>query len=114
LVVSNSSPLVYLAALGDFEFLRELFAHIVIPRAVHQEIAVSGINLPVAGAVEAAATSWLSVQDVTDVAEANTTTRTARTTTGCQKRRGIQLRTSCIPPLHRYYKADLPGPVKMF
>jgi len=71
LVVSNTSPLVYLSALGDFEFLRELFAHIVIPRAVHQEIAVGGINLPVAGAVEAAMTSWLSVHDVTDMSEAN-------------------------------------------
>ena len=71
MVVSNTSPLVYLAALGDFEFLRELFVQIVIPRAVHREIIVGGINLPVAHAVETAMTSWLSVHDVTDMSEAN-------------------------------------------
>jgi predicted nucleic acid-binding protein len=63
LVVSNTTPLVYLAALGDFEFLRELFGQIAIPRAVHREIAVGGIDLPVARAVEAAMTSWLFVKE---------------------------------------------------
>jgi len=57
LVASNTSPLVYLAALGDFEFLRELFTHIAIPRAVYREIAVGGAGLPVARAMEAAMTS---------------------------------------------------------
>jgi hypothetical protein len=65
LVVSNTSPLVYLAALGDFEFLRELFGQIAIPQAVHREIAVGGTNLPVARAVE----TWLSVADVTNMPE---------------------------------------------
>lgn len=71
MVVSNTSPLVNLAALGDFDFLRVLFAQVVIPRAVHQEIAVGGINLPVAHAVATAMTSWLSVADVTNMSEAN-------------------------------------------
>jgi predicted nucleic acid-binding protein len=48
-----------------------LFAQVVIPRAVHQEIAVGGINLPVAHAVATAMTSWLSVADVTNMSEAN-------------------------------------------
>jgi len=65
LIVSNTSPLVYLAALDDFEFLQELFSQVAIPRAVHQEIAVGGINLPVARAVEDAIKSWLFVKDVT-------------------------------------------------
>lgn len=71
MVVSNTSPLVYLAALGDFELLRELFACIAVPRAVYREIAVGGSELPVARAVEAAMTSWLSVMDVKDISEAN-------------------------------------------
>ena len=71
MVVSNTSPLVYLAALGDFEFLREIFTRVAIPRAVYQEIAVGGANLPVARAVEAAMTSWLSVLDLSDITEAN-------------------------------------------
>lgn len=69
MVVSNTSPLVYLAALGDFELLGELFGQIVIPRAVHYEIAVGGMNLPVARAVAAANTVWLSVADVTNMSE---------------------------------------------
>lgn len=32
---------------------------------------MGGIDLPVAGAVETAMTSWLSVRDVTDISEAN-------------------------------------------
>ncbi len=59
-----------MAALGDFEFLREIFTHVAIPRAVYQEIAVGGAKLPVARAVEAAMMSWLSVMDVSDVSEA--------------------------------------------
>jgi len=71
LVVSNTSPLVYLAALGDFVLLRDLFAEIVIPGAVLQEIKAGGAGLPVAYAVETAMASWLSARDVTDVAEAS-------------------------------------------
>ncbi|MCC6366314.1 MAG: UPF0175 family protein [Bryobacterales bacterium] len=38
LVVSNTTPLVYLAALGDFTLLRDLFTEIAIPREVFREI----------------------------------------------------------------------------
>jgi len=61
-----------LAALGDFEFLRVLFGQIAIPLAVHREITVGGVGLPVArGAVEAAMTSWLFVKDAANISEAN-------------------------------------------
>jgi predicted nucleic acid-binding protein len=53
----------YLAALGDFEVLRDLFGKIVIPRAVFREIAVGGAGLPVAHSVQGAMASWLSVKD---------------------------------------------------
>jgi predicted nucleic acid-binding protein len=42
LVVSNTSPLVYLAALGDFELVRTLFGKIAIPQAVFGEVAGAG------------------------------------------------------------------------
>jgi hypothetical protein len=48
LVISNSSPLVYLAALGDFELLRKLFVEIAIPPAVFDEVVVRGSGFPVA------------------------------------------------------------------
>jgi predicted nucleic acid-binding protein len=69
LVVSNTSPLVYLAALGDFELLRDLFSKIVIPRAVFREIAAGGADLPIARSVQGAMASWLSVKDVATAAE---------------------------------------------
>jgi hypothetical protein len=66
LVVSNTTPLLYLAALGDFILLRDLFAEIVIPRGVLQEITDGGSDLPVARAVQEAMGSWLCVHDIRD------------------------------------------------
>jgi predicted nucleic acid-binding protein len=40
IVVSNSSPLVGLSAVGHFELLRDLYGTIIIPRAVHHEVVV--------------------------------------------------------------------------
>jgi predicted nucleic acid-binding protein len=54
LVVSNSSPLVYLAALGDFDLLRALFFEIAIPLAVFEEVVVNGAGFPAARFVLAA------------------------------------------------------------
>jgi uncharacterized protein len=71
LVVSNSSPLVYLAALGDFELLHHLFDRIAIPRAVFEEVAVGGTGLPVAHSVQAAMGSWLSVQAIANTSESD-------------------------------------------
>ena len=70
MVVSNTSPLVYLAALGDFELLRDLFGKIAIPQAVLREIAAGGAGLPVARSVQEAAASWLSVKDIATGTEA--------------------------------------------
>jgi len=71
LVVSNSSPLVYLAAPGDFELLRDLFHGIVIPQAVFDEVVMGGAGFPVAHAVRNAAGSWLSVQAIGNAPEAD-------------------------------------------
>jgi predicted nucleic acid-binding protein len=71
LVVSNTSPLVYLAALGDFTLLHELFSEIVIPRAVFHEIAIGGAGLPVAVAVKEASVSWLTVKEVGSASQAD-------------------------------------------
>jgi predicted nucleic acid-binding protein len=71
LVVSNTTPLVYLAALGDFGLLPDLFGKVIVPRAVFQEIVVGGAKLPVAVAVHLAVESWLFVMDVSNIAEAD-------------------------------------------
>jgi predicted nucleic acid-binding protein len=71
LVVSNTSPLVYLAALDDFDLLRTLFGEIAIPQAVCDEIAAGGPHLPVAHSLRAALDSWLSVRQIANVPEAH-------------------------------------------
>lgn len=38
IVVSDASPLISLAAIGQLDLLRELYAEVVIPVAVHREI----------------------------------------------------------------------------
>jgi hypothetical protein len=70
LVVSNSSPLVYLAALGDFDLFRRLFGEIAIPNAVFEEVVVGGTGHPVARLVQAATASWLLVRSIADTNEA--------------------------------------------
>jgi len=61
-VVSNSSPLIYLAALGDFELLPQLFGEIHIPTAVGTEIVEQGMGFPVQpAALQAVAHAWLRV-----------------------------------------------------
>lgn len=71
MVVSNTSPLVYLAALGDFELLHVLFGEVAIPQAVFGEVAAGGTHIPVAHAVEAATASWLSVRQIGKTPEAD-------------------------------------------
>ena len=63
-VVANSSPLIYLAALSDFHFLKNLFGTIAIPPAVYQEVVVQGTGFPVKGEVEAALDDWVVVRPV--------------------------------------------------
>jgi len=62
-VVSDSSPLNYLALLSDFGLLRQIYHTLVIPPAVHREVVESGRNYPVSQAVEAALGDWISVAE---------------------------------------------------
>jgi len=42
IVVSNASPIINLAAIGHLQLLNHLYAKIIIPQAVYDEIAVKG------------------------------------------------------------------------
>jgi uncharacterized protein len=64
--VSDSSPLLYLAALGDLEFLPALFGDITIPQAVWQELVIYGHGKPGSVEVEKARGSWLTVLVASD------------------------------------------------
>ena len=56
-VVSNTSPLTNLAAIGHLEVLRQLYGRVVIAEAVWHELNVNGGIWP--GAAEVAAASWI-------------------------------------------------------
>lgn len=64
IVVSNSSPLVSLAAIGRLELLHELYGTIIIPQAVHHEVVIQGLGQP--GAVEVRTLDWIACRDVGD------------------------------------------------
>src|ERR1019366_795098 len=53
-VVSDSSPLNYLALLSDFDLLRQIYHTVVIPPAVHREVVESGADYSVRQTVAAA------------------------------------------------------------
>jgi hypothetical protein len=61
---------VYLAALGDFDLLHNLFDQIAIPQAVFEEVVIGGAGLPAAHFVKAAVGSWLSLRPITNASEA--------------------------------------------
>lgn len=61
LVVSNTSPLTNLAAIGDFDLLRHLFGRIHIAEAVHSELGAMGRDWP--GKAEVS-TDWVDIHRV--------------------------------------------------
>ena len=67
IVVANSTPLIYLAAIQRFDLLRRLFGRIVIPQAVYQEVVTEGSGRP--GAAETAGADWVEQHLVTDRAK---------------------------------------------
>ncbi len=64
IVVSNTSPIVNLAAVGRLDLLRQLYGKVVIPQSVHDEIAVTGAGQP--GAREVEAFDWIETKQVAD------------------------------------------------
>jgi predicted nucleic acid-binding protein len=64
IVVVNSTPLIYLAAVGRFDLLRSLYRQIVIPVAVFDEVVLQGAGQW--GAAETPAANWIDRRAVTD------------------------------------------------
>jgi predicted nucleic acid-binding protein len=60
-VATNSSPLIYLAALSDFDLLPRLFGEICMPPAVWREVVEQGSAFLVHDAVRSAVGKWLRV-----------------------------------------------------
>lgn len=66
-VVSNSSPLMNLAIIGQINLLRELFLKITVPEEVWQELTVDGKDKPGADEILHAA-QWIEVVRVKNTA----------------------------------------------
>lgn len=64
IVVSNTSPITNLAAIGQLNLLEQLYSHVVIPTAVYSEMV--GVDKVVPGAVEVQSLPWIKTQAVTD------------------------------------------------
>ena len=61
-VVSNTSPITSLAAIGQLDLLRQLYSSIVIPQAVYDEMAGLGYTVP--GAIEVQTLPWIETRQV--------------------------------------------------
>jgi uncharacterized protein len=59
LVISDTSPIINLAAIGYLHLLPDLFGEIVIPKAVFQEIVIDGAGE--SGADEIQSATWIRV-----------------------------------------------------
>ena len=65
IVVSNTTPLIGLASVGQFKLLRKLFGEIYIPRAVYNEAVVFGREQGGAKR-EVSGAKWVKVKEVKD------------------------------------------------
>jgi predicted nucleic acid-binding protein len=61
-IVSNTSPITNLAAVGQLDLLQQLYGNIIIPQAVYDEMASLGYTVP--GTIEIQTLSWIQTQQV--------------------------------------------------
>ena len=64
IVVSNISPIVNLACIGQLDILRQLYGSIAIPESVYHEIAVMGSGE--AGSREVQTLGWIETKKATN------------------------------------------------
>lgn len=63
-IVSNASPLISLARIGQLDLLRQLYSELLIPEAVWQEVVIEGAGQP--GAEQVQGATWIRTQAVTN------------------------------------------------
>ncbi len=66
IIVSDTSPLINLAAVGQLDLLRQLYGHVIIPQAIYDEIVIAGAGQP--GAAEVKAAGWIEIRRLKDQA----------------------------------------------
>ncbi len=69
IVVSDATPLIALAKIGQLSWLPDLFGEVLVPEAVYTEIVVAGAGR--SGAAEIQAASWIRMETVADRTKVN-------------------------------------------
>jgi len=64
IIVSDTSPITSLAAIGQLDLLRQLYSKILIPEAVYQELTGTATLVP--GSSEVKTLEWIEVRQVTN------------------------------------------------
>jgi uncharacterized protein len=64
MVVSNTSPITNLAAVGQLDLLRQLYEKVLIPQAVYGELTGGGGRQP--RAIEVQTLEWIETRPVAD------------------------------------------------
>jgi predicted nucleic acid-binding protein len=64
IVVADATPLIYLAAIGKFDLLPDLYGRITVPSAVYEEVVIQGAGRW--GAAEMASAGWIDRETVRD------------------------------------------------
>lgn len=64
LVIADSSPIICLSRLANFEILRDLYGSLLIPDEVYREVVEDGAGMP--GSVELAAADWVEQRRVSE------------------------------------------------
>jgi predicted nucleic acid-binding protein len=64
IVVSNTSPLINLANIGQLHLLKQLYGEVIIPPAVYDEIVIAGVGQP--GAMEVKIYDWFKVEQISN------------------------------------------------
>ncbi|AKG20357.1 DUF3368 domain-containing protein [Calothrix sp. 336/3] len=64
IIVSDTSPISNLAAIGQLELLQQLYGNVIIPTAVHQEILNSGDTDPAVLAIKSV--NWIQICSITN------------------------------------------------
>jgi uncharacterized protein len=64
IVVSNTSPITSLSAIGYVNLLHDIYGTIIVPSAVYEEMTNLGYSVP--GTIEVKILSWIEKKELTD------------------------------------------------
>lgn len=62
IVVSDSTALIGLSAIGGLDWLRQIYTEVVIPQAVYREVVIDGAGK--AGSQDVANAAWIQTQAI--------------------------------------------------